>query len=69
MKMTPFSRQILANRRQRRELTGLGYEEITMAGGIGLLWQLDRGCRIGWKLVDAKLGVNGLSVYVKAERS
>ncbi len=66
MKVNELTKRVLAARRQRRDMTLDGYEEITMTFGIGRLWELDRGCRIGWKLVDAKLGVDGRSVYVKA---
>ena len=38
-----------------------------MAFGIGKLWELDRGGRIGWKVVDAVVGADGRSVFVKAE--
>lgn len=67
MKFTELTKQSLAYRRQRKEMVSKGYEEITMAFGIGNLWELDRGGRYDFRLVDAVLGTNGKSVFVKAE--
>lgn len=69
MKVTSFTRGALAYRRQKRELTAKGYEQISCTHGIGRLWELDRGYRREFKLVDAILGVDGKSVYVKATPS
>lgn len=66
MKVNELTKRALAVRRQRREMIDRGYEEITMTFGIGNLWELDRGGRTSWTLVDAVLGVGGKSVYVKA---
>ena len=67
MKVTDTTRRVLAYRRQQRALIRKGYEQITCTHGIGNLWQLDRGGRWDWKLVDAVLGVDGKSVYVLAQ--
>lgn len=67
MRVTSLTKEQLAARRQKRDLEAKGYEQITCQWGIGELWQLDRGSRIGWKLTDVVLGVDGLSVFVKAE--
>lgn len=66
MKVTDRTRSILAYRRQERDLTRRGYEQITCKWGVGELWQLDRGSRCDWRLKDAILGVDGKSVYVLA---
>jgi hypothetical protein len=68
MKVTDLTRSALAERRQERDLLRRGYEQITCRFGIGSLWQLDRGGRRDWRLVDAVLGVDGKSVFVKAEQ-
>ena len=67
MLVTACTKKALAGRRQKRDLLKRGYEEITCASGIGRLWELDRGARRGWQIVDAIVGVNGLSVFVKTE--
>jgi hypothetical protein len=65
MKVTDLTRQVIAARRQRRELLARGYEEVGEGGG--LLWQLRRGGRVGHVIVDAIIATNGLSVYCKIE--
>jgi hypothetical protein len=67
MLVTDFTRRAIAYRRQRRDLLAKGYEQITCKFGVGDLWQLDRGYRYDWRLTDCVLGVDGKSVYVKAE--
>lgn len=66
MKVNATARRILAIKRQRRDLVRLGYEEISCASGVGQLWELDRGGRIGWTLTDPIIGADGRSIYVKA---
>jgi hypothetical protein len=66
MIVNELTKEHLVVKRQLREMLRNGYEEITMSFGIGKLCVLDRGGRIGWKLVDAVLGASGHSVYVKA---
>lgn len=65
MKVTGLTKRFLASRRQRRQLIAKGYEEVGEGGG--LLWQLERGGRIGHRIVDAIIAVEGRSVYVKIE--
>lgn len=67
MTMNDMVREQLAVRRQMRDLHGKGYERISCAFGIGDLWQLDRGARYRWKITDAVVGLDGKSVFVKAE--
>lgn len=69
MKITDLTRSSLAYRRQRRDLTRKGYECMSCNAGVGRLWELDRGSRQNWRLVDAVLGVDGKSVYVLARPS
>lgn len=49
--------------RQRRELTALGYEQVGEGGGR--LWELERGYRYDHEIVDAIVGADGRSVWVK----
>jgi len=65
MTMNDFVRDQLAVRRQMRDLHGKGYERISCAYGVGQLWELDRGCRVSWKIIDAVIGADGKSVFVK----
>lgn len=66
MKVTQITRDAFHYRRQKRRLERQGYEQITCAFGIGNLWQLDRGSRYNWRIVEAVVGVDGESVFVKA---
>jgi len=67
MLMTDVTKNSLAIRRQMRNLHAKGYERISCAFGIGNLWELDRGGRYRWKITDAIVGLDGKSVFVKAE--
>lgn len=67
MKITDLTKSALARRRQERDLKRRGYEQITCTFGIGNLWELDRGYRQNWRLTDAVLGVDGKSIFVRAE--
>jgi hypothetical protein len=67
MQITEFTRNALAIRRQMRDLHDKGYERISCAHGIGNLWELDRGYRYQCKIVDAVIGFDGKSVFVKVE--
>jgi hypothetical protein len=64
MIVSDFTREQIAVRRQMRDLHSRGYERISCAFGVGKLWELDRGCRVGWKITDAVIGLDGKSVYV-----
>lgn len=68
MRVSQLTREALASRRQYRDLTKRGYELISCKFGVGRLWELDRGYRLDWHLTDAVLGVDGKSVYVRAEK-
>lgn len=67
MLVTDTTRKALAYRRQKRDMTRRGYEQITCAFGVGQLWELDRGGRWHWRIVDAVVGVDGKTIYAKAE--
>jgi hypothetical protein len=67
MRMNDLAREQVAIRRQMLELHAKGYERISCAFGVGKLWELDRGARYQWKIVDAVIGKDGKSVFVKAE--
>jgi hypothetical protein len=66
MRVTQRTKDALAYRREKRDLEALGYEQITCTHGIGKLWELDRGGRKNWRIIDAIVGVDGKSVYVHA---
>lgn len=68
MKVSDITRRALHMRRFDREMKAAGYEQITCKFGIGNLWELDRGCRTEAHIVDAKVGADGKSVWVKVER-
>lgn len=69
MIVTSRTKAVLAERRQKTKLIELGYEEITMSFGIGLLWELDRGRRTDHKIVDSVVGVGGKNLFVKVEKN
>ena len=62
MLVTERTKQVLAYRRQRRELLAAGYEEVGERGGM--LWQIYRGGRVGQRIRDVVIAEGGLSVYV-----
>lgn len=63
MKLTPYTKQLLAIRRERRDMTKAGYMFVGERGGE--LWKLHRGCLIGHEIVDVKISVNGIDLWVK----
>lgn len=64
MKVTRFTRNALAFRRQKRDLLAKGFEFVPEGGA---LWELHRGCRIGHRITDAVIAADGKSLYVKVE--
>ena len=68
MLVNEATRRGLAIRRERRVMVAQGWEEISCASGIGDLWKLDRGARIGERIVETTLGISGLSVWVRTEK-
>jgi hypothetical protein len=61
-----FTRDVLAARRQRRELTARGYEELGEGGGR--IRDLIRGRRRDHRIVDAIVSNSGTFVWVKIEK-
>lgn len=66
MKVTPFTRKALAVRREVRDLTKDGWEQITATFGEGRLWELDRGFRTHHRITDIRIGADGKSIWWKA---
>lgn len=66
MKITDHTRRVLAYRRQFRDLTAKGYEEVGERGGR--LWEIYRGGRVGQRIVDCVIATHGLSVFVRIEK-
>lgn len=67
MRVSETTKRVLCARRQHRDLTARGYEEVGEGGGR--LWELERGGRIGHRIVHAIIASHGRSVYVKIEPS
>lgn len=63
MKVNDITLRGLKIARQRRELAKLGYEQIGEGGGR--LWELYRGYRTDHEIVDAIIGADGMSIFVK----
>ncbi len=57
MKVTNFTRESLAVRREHRDLTKRGYRRHETD------WEIHRGYRVGEVIKDAKISVDGLHVY------
>jgi hypothetical protein len=62
---TAWQKEVLAQRRERRDMLKAGWEWVSEGGGA--LWELHRGFRIGYRIVEAKVGRSGLGVWVKVE--
>lgn len=63
MKVTGITKRNLHIRRERKRLLAEGYEEVGEGGGR--LWELYRGCRIGYIITDVVIGPDGLSLLIK----
>lgn len=59
MKVTDFTRRALAVRREKRDMARKGYVRHETD------WEIHRGGRIGDRIVDARVSVDGLYVYTK----
>lgn len=66
MRVTRFTKEALAARRQARSLKAQGYELIGESGHP--LWELQRGGRWNHKIVDAIISADGKSVFIKIEK-
>lgn len=63
MVVTEWGRQALAYRRECRRLRALGWEPISENGAP--LWELHRGPRMGHRIEEARVGIDGLTVWVR----
>lgn len=61
-----WMKDVLASRRERRDMEKAGWEYVSEGGG--LLWQLHRGGRTDCHIVEAKVGKSGLGVWVRIEK-
>ena len=59
MKVTKFTRKVLAARRQRRDLLARGYREFECD------WEINRGGRRDEAIIDVVIANDGKSVYTK----
>lgn len=66
MKVSRFTRGALAIRREHRDLTKGGWEHVDERGGR--LWELHRGGRLGWRIVECKISADGRTLWVKTEK-
>lgn len=66
MKVNNITRHAFRIARQKRELIAKGYERVG-ADHPGKLWELDRGWRHDREIVDAIIGADGKSIFVKIE--
>lgn len=63
---TQFQKDVLAARREIRDMERAGYERLGEGGGK--IWELVRGGRIGHEIIDVKIAYDKTSVWVKVER-
>lgn len=63
MKLSPLTRQALRGRREVRDLTREGWEQVGEGGGN--LWELHRGCRHDHVITDVRIACDGKSLWIK----
>lgn len=63
MKFTDRTREILACRREDRDMTRDGWERVDESGGM--LWQITRGSRWTQRIVDVRIARSGYFLWVK----
>jgi hypothetical protein len=63
MKFTALTREILAIRRDRRDMTKAGWEHVGERGGR--LWELYRGGRTRHRITDVRVARDGRSLWIK----
>ena len=66
MLVSDLTRRAHAYRKMARDLLGKGWEEVGEGGGK--LWELYRGYRTDYRIVDVKIAPGGKSLFVKIER-
>ena len=67
MRVTEFTRDALAHRRERRDLEAAGWER--MAEGGAPLWELYRGPRQRCRIAEARVGADGKTVWIRVVSS
>lgn len=60
-----FSKLARRVRTDNRDMPKHGWEKVGEGGGN--LWELNRGCRIGHKIVDVRIAADGVSLWIKTE--
>lgn len=63
---TDWQKKVLAGRRERRDMEKAGWERVGEGGGK--LWELNRGGRIGQRIVDVKIALDGTSLWVRVAK-
>ena len=63
MKVTDFTRQAVAVRRQKRDMEKAGYRFLPE-----IEWRINRGGEWGCTITEVVLGVNGNSLFYKVEK-
>lgn len=58
-----WQKELLATRREQRAMLKAGWEWVGEGGGK--LWELERGPRMGHRIVAAQIGRNGRGVWVQ----
>ncbi len=66
MRVTSLTKHTLAFRKEEKAMISDGWESIDH-GEHNRLWELDRGCRRGWEIVDVRKSVGPLRVWVKCK--
>lgn len=59
---TSWQKAVLAARRERRDMEKAGWEYLGEGGGK--IWELVRGSRVGKRIVEAKVAIDGHGVWV-----
>lgn len=65
MRVTEFTRDALAYRKEDRDMKRDGWERVGEGGGK--LWELYRGFRWNHAITQCKISVDGKSVWIKTE--
>lgn len=62
-----WQKDAVAIRRDRRNRERDGWEYVGEGGGK--LWELNRGCRIGYKITEVAIAKDGRGVWIKTSAS
>ena len=63
MKVTERTRRILKHRRHSRDMIKDGWERVDDGGGM--LWEINRGYRLGQKILACQISLCGTFLWVK----